>query len=127
MTEMMMLAATGAWALIITVVQGTRNVVVLGLPTAAGNEYDLTPWTGWNDRLNKAMRNLIEAIAIFGPVVVAVQILGLTNETTALGAQVFFYGRVAHTLAFTAGIPYLRTTAWFVGVVGIVMVGWPLL
>ena len=124
---MMMLAATGAWALILTVIQGTRNVVVLGLPTAASNEYDVTPWTGRNDRLNKSIRNLIEAIVIFGPIVVAVQILGLTNETTALGAQIFFYARVAHTLVFTAGIPYLRTGAWFVGVVGIVMVGSPLL
>ena len=122
----MMLAAIGAWALILTVIQGTRNVVVLGLPTAASNQYDRIPWTGWNDRLNKSIRNLIEAIVIFGPIVIAVQILGLANETTALGALIFFYGRVAHTLVFTAGIPYLRTGMWFVGVVGIVMVGSPL-
>jgi uncharacterized MAPEG superfamily protein len=127
MTEMMMLAAIGAWALILTVIQGTRNVIVLGLPTAAGNDYHLATWSGWHDRLNRAIRNLIEAIVIFCPIVVAVQILGITNETTALGAQVFFYGRVAHTLVFAAGIPYLRTIAWFAGVVGIIMVASPLL
>jgi uncharacterized MAPEG superfamily protein len=100
---------------------------VLGLPTAAGNQHDLTPWTGWNDRLNRAIRNLIEAIAIFAPIVIAVQISGLNNETTAMGAQIFVIARIAHAVVYTLGVPWVRTAAWFVGVVGIIMVGSPLL
>ncbi len=126
-TEVLMLAATGGLLLLLTVIQGTRNVLALGLVTAAGNQDDIAPWTGWNDRLNRAIRNLMEAIAIFVPVVVAVQIAGLNNETTAMGAQLFVIARIAHALVYTLGIPWVRTAAWAAGVVGIVMVGSPLL
>lgn len=126
-TEALMLAATGGLVLLLTVIQGTRNVLVLGLPTAAGNQHDIAPWTGWNDRLNRAIRNLIEAIAIFAPIVIAVQISGLNNETTAMGAQIFVIARIAHAVVYTLGVPWVRTAAWAVGVVGIIMVGSPLL
>ncbi len=126
-TELLMLAATGGLLLLLTLIQGTRNVLALGLPTAAGNQHDIAPWTGWNDRLNRAIRNLMEAIAIFVPVVIAVQISGLNNETTAMGAQLFVIARIAHAVVYTAGIPWVRTAAWAVGVVGIIMVGSPLL
>ncbi len=99
----------------------------VGLPTAAGNQHDIAPWTGWNDRLNRAIRNLIEAIAIFAPIVIAVQISGLNNETTAMGAQIFVIARIAHAVVYTLGVPWVRTAAWFVGVVGIILVGSPLL
>ncbi len=122
-TEVLMLAASGALLLLLTIIQGTRNVFALGLPTAAGNQHDIAPWTGWNDRLNRATRNLIEAIAIFAPIVVAVVVLDASNSTTELGAKVFVGARIAHAVIFTAGIPYARTTAWFIGVVGIIMVG----
>ena len=126
-TELLMLAATGGLLFLLTAIQGTRNVLALGLATAAGNQHDIAPWTGWNDRLNRAIRNLMEAIAIFVPVVVAVQIAGLNNETTAMGAQIFVIARIAHALVYTLGVPWVRTAAWFVGVVGIIMVASPLL
>ncbi len=126
-TEALMLAATGGLLFLLTVIQGTRNVLVLGVATAAGNQHDIALWTGWNDRLNRAIRNLIEAIAIFAPIVIAVQISGLNNETTAMGAQIFVIARIAHAVVYTLGVPWVRTAAWAVGVVGIIMVGSPLL
>ena len=126
-TEALMLAATGGLLFLLTVIQGTRNVLVLGAATAAGNQHDIAPWTGWNDRLNRAIRNLIEAIAIFAPIVIAVQISGLNNEITAMGAQIFVIARIAHAVVYTLGVPWVRTAAWAVGVVGIIMVGSSLL
>ncbi len=121
-TEIQMLSLTGLVLLLLTIIQGTRNVLALGLPTAAGNQDDIAPWTGWNDRLNRAVRNAIEAISIFAPVVVAVEFADANNATSALGAQIFFFGRLLHAPIFVLGIPYLRTAAWTAGVVGIVMV-----
>ena len=125
--EIQIVAAIGGLLLLLTLIQGTRNVLFLGLGTAAGNQHDIAPWTGTNDRLNRAIRNLIEAIAIFVPIAVAVQVLGLTNETTALGAQIFLVSRVIHAIVYVAGIPWVRTIAWAGGVLGIVMVATPLL
>jgi len=125
--EIQMLAAVGVLLLVLTLIQGTRNVLVLGLPAAAGNQHDIAPWTGWHDRLNRAIRNLIEGIAIYAPIAVVVSILGVGNDTSALGAKLFLGARIIHAVVYTAGIPWIRTMAWFVGVVGIAMVGYPLL
>ncbi len=126
-TEIQFLAATGGLALALTLFQGTRNVIALGLVTAAGNQEDIAPWTGWNDRLNRALRNLIEAIVIYAPIAIAVHELGVGNETSALGAEIFFGARVVHAIVYTAGIPWVRTGAWFAGIAGILMVASALL
>ena len=38
-----------------------------------------------------------------------------------LGAQLFFWGRFAYALLYTGGIAWLRTGAWFVSVIGMVL------
>ncbi len=40
---------------------------------------------------------------------------------TVLGAELFFWGRFAYALIYLAGWPWLRTLAWFVSVVGMVL------
>ncbi|GJL73858.1 MAG: membrane protein [Nitrosomonas sp.] len=120
--EIQMLAYTGLVLLLLTLAQGARNVLILGLPTAAGNQHDLAPWTGANDRLNRAVRNAIEALSIFAPVIVAVEFEGANNAMSALGAQIFFFARLVHGPIYVAGIPYLRTVAWAAGVIGTLMV-----
>jgi len=125
--EILSAAAIAGVLLLLTLIQGTRNVLVLGLPTAAGNQHDIAPWTGANDRLNRAIRNLIEAVAIFVPLAVAVEVMGLTNSTTALGAEIFLISRIIHAAVYVVGVPWVRTTAWTGGVIGILMVASPLL
>ena len=61
----------------------------------------------------------------FAPIAIAVQVLGLTNEMTALGALIFLASRVIHAIVFVAGIPWIRTMAWTGGVIGSVMVATP--
>lgn len=97
-TEMMVLSATGGLALLLTLLQGTRNVLVLGLARAAGNQHDIPAWQGWHDRLNRALRNLMEAVVIFAPIAVAVEITGSGSAGTALGASLFLAARVAHPI-----------------------------
>jgi len=125
--EILSAAAIAGVLLLLTLIQGTRNVLVLGLPTAAGNQHDIAPWTGANDRLNRAIRNLIETVAIFVPLAVAVEVMGLTNSTTALGAEIFLISRIIHAVVYVVGVPWVRTTAWTGGVIGILMVASPLL
>jgi uncharacterized MAPEG superfamily protein len=43
---------------------------------------------------------------------------GVSNDATARGATMFFYARVAHSVIYIAGIPYLRTLAFLVGFSG---------
>ncbi len=124
--ELISLALAAGLLLLLTLMQGTRNVLVLGLPTAAGNQHNIEPWQGWHDRLNRAVRNQIEAIAIYAPVVLTVYTLDLANTTSALGAQLFVLARAVHAVVYIIGIPYARTAAWFAGILGTVLVASPL-
>jgi uncharacterized MAPEG superfamily protein len=40
----------------------------------------------------------------------------------ALGAELFFWARIAYAVIYLAGIPWARTAAWGVSVVGLVLV-----
>ncbi len=54
-------------------------------------------------------------------------VAGKANATTAMGAMIFFWARLAYAVIYLIGIPWLRTFAWFVSVIGMVMIAWALL
>jgi uncharacterized MAPEG superfamily protein len=41
---------------------------------------------------------------------------------TSLGAQLFFWARLAHAVVCVAGIVYLRTAVWILSVVGLILI-----
>jgi hypothetical protein len=45
-----------------------------------------------------------------------------TNRATLLGAQIFFWARLAYAVAYIAGIPWLRTGVWFVSLIGLAII-----
>jgi len=47
---------------------------------------------------------------------------GRTNGTTLLGAQIFFWARLAYALVYLGGIPWLRTAVWTVSIVGLALI-----
>jgi uncharacterized MAPEG superfamily protein len=40
---------------------------------------------------------------------------GISNATTVLVCQVYFWARVVHLVAYTLGIPWVRTLAFAAG------------
>jgi uncharacterized MAPEG superfamily protein len=59
---------------------------------------------------------------LFAALVLVAQAAGKANAVTALGAQLFFWGRLVYALVYIAGIPWLRTAVWFVSVVGLILI-----
>jgi len=55
-------------------------------------------------------------------VVLVAHAAGVSNATTVLGAQLFFYARVAYAIVYIVGISWLRALIWTAGVVGILMI-----
>ena len=41
---------------------------------------------------------------------------------TQLGAQLFFWARLAYAVIYLIGIPYLRTLAWIVSAAGLALI-----
>ena len=49
-----------------------------------------------------------------------------TSAETALGAQVYFWARLAYLPIYAAGIPYLRSLVWVVSFWALLQVLWAL-
>ena len=45
---------------------------------------------------------------------------------TALGAQLYFWGRVFYVPAYVAGIPFVRTIIWLAATIGMCLMAWEL-
>jgi uncharacterized MAPEG superfamily protein len=114
------------WAVLLTFVQMLVAVsgatLQVGLPALAGNRDGLAPCAGWAGRAARAHHNMLENLVLFAAVVLVAAIAGKTNSTTLLGAQIFFWARVAYAVVYCAGIPWLRTALWFVSVIGLALI-----
>jgi len=99
----------------------------VGLTALAGNRDDLPVLTGLAGRARRAHLNMIENMVLFAALVLIAAVAGKANATTAMGALVFFWARLAYAVIYLLGVPWLRTAAWFVSVVGMVMIACQLL
>ena len=120
--ELQMLVWSGALALIQMLVAVFGAVGQIGLPTLAGNRENLPALSGWALRAQRAHLNMLESLAIFAIVVIVAQVTGRVNEMTALGASLFFWGRLGYAVVYLAGIPWVRTAVWAVSIAGILLV-----
>jgi uncharacterized MAPEG superfamily protein len=114
------------WAALLTLVQMlialSGATLQVGLPALAGNREGLAPCTGWAGRAARAHHNMLESLVLFATLVLVAAIAGKTNATTLLGAQIFFWARVAYAVVYLAGIPWLRTAVWLVSIVGLALI-----
>ena len=114
------------WAVLLTFVQMLIAVMgatlQVGLPALAGNREGLAPCTGWAGRAARAHHNMIENLVLFAALVLVAVAAGRTNSATLLGAQLFFWARLAYALVYLAGIPWLRTALWLVSVIGLALI-----
>ena len=73
-------------------------------------------------RLERALTNFLETFVFFAAAVLLLQVMGKHTANSALGAQLYFWARLAYVPTYAAGIPVLRTLVWAVSLVGIVLV-----
>src|SRR5712664_172640 len=102
-------------------------VQMLIAATAANTQVGLPAIVGWGGRARRAHLNMIENLVLFSALVLIAAVAGKANATTAMGAMIFFWARLAYALIYLIGIPWLRTLAWFVSVIGMAMIAWVLL
>jgi uncharacterized MAPEG superfamily protein len=115
------------WCVFLTLAQmavaTTGAILEFGLPAMAGNREDVPRHaSGWAGRASRAHHNMLENLVLFAVLVVAASIMARLNAMTALGAQLFFWGRVAYAPIYIVGVPYLRTAAFAVSIVGLVLI-----
>ena len=120
-TELLYLTLSAGLTAVLWIPYVVARTNTQGLTGAMG--YPETPPAppGWAKRSERAHMNMVENLAPFAALVLVAHILGINTEMTVLGATLFFWGRVAHAVVLTIGIPYLRTLSFVVGWVGMVL------
>jgi uncharacterized MAPEG superfamily protein len=118
-TDLWMLVATGLWSALIPAIYASgRFQVAGGFAWAFGNRDTTLAVAPWVDRAVRAHQNLTENLALFAILVLVAHVTGKANDATALGATLFFAGRILHTLTYTAGLKYVRTAMFFLAAGG---------
>lgn len=118
--EQRMLAWSIALGLVHVLLGATLMTQQRGLKWNAGaRDGEARPLTGVAARVDRALKNFLETFPFFAAAVLAVVLAQRADADTALGAQLYFWARLAYVPIYAAGIPYLRTLVWAVSVWGL--------
>ena len=121
-TDLHLLVWSVALCLVQMVIALAGATLQVGLPQLAGNREPLPEFTSWAGRAQRAHRNMLESLALFAALVIVAHMTGVANETTVLGAQLFFWARLAYAIVYLVGVPWVRTGVWAVSVVGLIII-----
>ena len=116
------------WAsVLLGLVQVTLAVLAIivsgGMRWAIGSRDKAGPPLGKvGGRLERAWQNYLQTFPMFATVVLLANALGRHGPTISLGADLYFYGRVAYLAIYALGISILRTLAWAVSIIGLVTI-----
>jgi uncharacterized MAPEG superfamily protein len=78
-------------------------------------------------RLLRAQANLMETLPLFAAALLAAAYAGRLSPLTHIGAPLFFFGRLIYLPLYAAGVPKLRSVAWGLAMLGLVLILWALL
>jgi uncharacterized MAPEG superfamily protein len=88
----------------------------------SNRDEETKPLTGAAARAHRANRNFLETFPFFAAAVLAVVLAKANSSHTALGAQLYFWARLAYVPIYIIGLPYVRTLVWGVAFAGLLMV-----
>jgi uncharacterized MAPEG superfamily protein len=122
-TTILVLSAILTWLMLGTA-SGLRTQGWMpgGMDRALGNRDSLPEPSPLAGRADRAARNMLENLAMVTALVAAVHFAGKASAQATLGANLFFWARVAYWPCYLAGITRLRTAIWMVSVVGMAMI-----
>jgi uncharacterized MAPEG superfamily protein len=120
--ELTMLAYSVGLLFALIIIQAVAGIKAQGLMPLANSRDDLPPPGVFQARAKRCVDNHREGLTLFAPLILIAALAQVSNPATVLGAQLFFFGRVAHAGIYLAGLPMVRPLAWAVGIAGTVMV-----
>lgn len=116
--------------LMLSVILGLVHLViaVLAFVSQHGLSYAMSPrdesrtMNVVGARIERSFRNFLETFAFFAVAVLIAQSLGIHNQKTALGVELYFWARLVYIPTYAFGIRGLRTLIWAVSIAGILLV-----
>lgn len=110
---------------ILLMVQGTLVPLNQGFAWGLGSRDAPLNKTAFQGRTARTIANHIEGMLLFVPLALIVERLQLSSTLTVWGAGLYLGGRVAFAPLYLLGAPYLRSAAWGVAVLGIILLAVP--
>lgn len=115
-----------AWSVVLLVVQvalqGGLGTAELGISYNAGpRDAGKAPQSDYARRADRALRNLLETYPAFIALALALAVTGKVGGIGAIGAALWFWSRVVYVPLYMLGIPFLRTLAFVVSAIGLVL------
>ena len=121
--EFILLALTLILALVQIGAAGMARTAELGGKWNAGpRDGEVPPPGRLAGRLMRAQANLFETLPLFAAAVIMAHIAGKDGTLTAVGAHLYFFGRLIYLPLYAFGVPYVRSLVWLVAAGGLVMV-----
>lgn len=120
-SELTSLVWVAALHLVMWVPYILNTIAVRGLSDAVGYPESPAPLAPWAERMKAAHYNAVENLVVFAALVLVANAAGISNDTTAIACNLYFWARLVHLIVYTAGIPWLRTLSFAVGWVASVM------
>lgn len=117
MTDLQWLAATILLTVLGAFPYVLQRIVSIGLWRTLGNPSvgDNAEMLAWAQRAKKAHANAVENLVAFAPALVAAHLHTPQAPVLVTAAQVYFFARLVHYVVYAAGVPAVRTLAYFVG------------
>ena len=126
-TELFYLTLVSAFTAVLWLPYILNRIAVQGLIDAVGYPDDPKPQSPWAQRLMKAHANAVENLVVFAALVLVANATDATSPAIATACMVYFWARVAHALAFTFAVPWLRTLTFAAGFFAQATIAWQLL
>jgi uncharacterized MAPEG superfamily protein len=111
-SELMSLTWVVALSAIMWVPYVLNTIMVRGLVDAVGYPDHPKPLAPWAERMKKAHYNAVENLVVFAALVLMLNAADVSNATTVLACNIYFWARLVHLLVYTFGVPWLRTLSF---------------
>lgn len=121
-TELTLLAWSIVLGLVHAVATGQFTTLQHGLRYGMSPRDEQRPVTGIGARVQRAFANYMQTFPFFAAAVLIAHIAGRHSWLTVVGAQLYFWARLAYVPLYAAGIPAVRTLAFLIATVGIVLI-----
>jgi len=89
-------------------------IMVRGLVDAVGYPEDPKPLSPWAARMKAAHYNAVENLVVFAALVLTLNAVNVSNDTTVMACSVYFWARLVHFIVYGFGVPWARTLAYAV-------------
>ena len=90
--------------------------------TASPRDQPVAPLTGVAGRIERGLDNFLETFPFFICAVLVAHVLDIHSAYTEAGALLYFWGRAAYLPLYAFGVRIVRSIAWNIATVGIVLV-----